>query len=113
MNLGIAGRNAVITGGSLGIGYATAHELIANGANVVLIARNRERLEQNAETLRASASVRIVAIAADLAKAEDVERAMIAAQASLGPIDILVNNAGSTPAGGSNSAMKSGRNPST
>jgi 3-oxoacyl-[acyl-carrier protein] reductase len=100
MDLGIAGRNAVITGGSLGIGYATAQELIANGVNVVLIARNRERLEHNAETLRASTSARIVAIAADLVKADEVDRAMREAQHSLGPVDILVNNAGSTPAGG-------------
>ncbi len=100
MDLGIAGRNAVITGGSLGIGYATARELIANGVNVALIARDKARLEENAATLRTAAGPRVVTIGADLTKAVEVDRAMKEAQSGLGPIDILVNNAGSTPSGG-------------
>ena len=100
MDLGIAGRNAVITGGSLGIGYATAQELIANGVNVALIARDKARLEENAAALRSASGPRVVTIGADLTKAAEVDRAMKDAQAGLGHIDILVNNAGSTPSGG-------------
>lgn len=100
MDLGISGRNAVVTGGSLGIGYATAQELLANGVNVALIARDRKRLEDNARALPTSAGARVVTIAADLTKADAVISAMSEASSSLGHIDILVNNAGSTPAGG-------------
>ncbi len=100
MDLGIAGRNAVITGGSLGIGYATAQELIANGVNVALIARDKTRLEEKASALRTAGGPKVVTIGADLTKASEVDRAMKEAQIGLGHIDILVNNAGSTPSGG-------------
>lgn len=100
MDLGIKGRNAVVTGASLGIGYATAQELAAAGVNVAIIARNKDRLEANAAALQAGAHARIVPIAADMSSADDVARAMKQAEAQLGSIDILVNNAGSTPAGG-------------
>ncbi len=100
MDLGIAGRNAVITGGSLGIGYATAQELIANGVNVALIARDKNRLDEKAAALQGQFNTRVITVGADLTKASEVDRAMREAQAGLGNIDILVNNAGSTPAGG-------------
>ncbi len=100
MKLGISGRNAVVTGGSLGIGYATAREFLANGVNVALIARDKERLEEKAAALPANGQSRIATIAADLTKASEVDRAMRETQSALGQIDILVNNAGSTPSGG-------------
>ena len=100
MDLGIAGRNAVITGGSLGIGYATAQELLENGVNVALIARDKARLEENAKALKRASNLKVVSIGADLTKASELQRAMQEAQAGLGHIDILVNNAGSTPSGG-------------
>lgn len=100
MDLGISGRNAVVTGGSLGIGYATARELLGNGVNVALIARGKERLEENAAALRGISPARVVTISADLTKGAEVDRAINEAQSALGHIDILVNNAGSTPAGG-------------
>lgn len=100
MDLGIDGRNAFITGGSLGIGFATAQELLDNGVNVALVARDRNRLEEKVATLRNVSQRRIVAVGGDLTKASELERAVKEAQAALGGIDILVNNAGSTPAGG-------------
>ncbi|MGE3643662.1 MAG: SDR family oxidoreductase [Beijerinckiaceae bacterium] len=100
MDLGIAGRNAFITGASLGIGKATAEELVRAGVNVALVARNKERLEDFAASLRTADGPQAVAIAADLYSAEDLSRAVAAAREALGQIDILVNNAGSTPAGG-------------
>lgn len=100
MDLGIAGRNAVITGGSLGIGYATAQELLQNGVNVALVARDKSRLDENAKVLKRESHLKVVTIGADLTKASEMQRAMQEAQAGLGHIDILVNNAGSTPSGG-------------
>lgn len=100
MDLAISGRNAFITGASLGIGRATAEELVRNGVNVALVARNKERLEQFAASLRAPGGPQAIAIAADLYQGEEVSRAIAQARQALGRIDILINNAGSTPAGG-------------
>lgn len=99
MDLGIAGKNALITGASLGIGRATAEELAGNGVNVAIIARNLQRLEHFADSLRAKGTVKVVTISADLYQADEVARAVEESTASLGTIDILINNAGATPAG--------------
>lgn len=99
MEFNIEGRNAVVTGGSLGIGYAVAAELAAHGVNVAISARDAGRLEDAATSLQTNAGGKIVPIAADLSRAEDVERMAQAAREALGQVDILINNAGSTPAG--------------
>lgn len=100
MDLGIAGRNAVVTGASMGIGHAIADELAANGVNVTLVARRKDRLEEAAHELSTRHAARIVPVAGDMSNAEGVAAAMEAARTTLGDIDILVNNAGSTPSGG-------------
>jgi len=100
MNLGIAGRNALITGASLGIGYATAQELLREGVNVALIARNAARLEKSAANLINPAHAKIVALAGDLSDTAQISSLFEQATLALGPIEILINNAGSTPAGG-------------
>jgi 3-oxoacyl-[acyl-carrier protein] reductase len=100
MDLAIAGKTALITGASLGIGKATAEELVKAGCNVALVARNRERLEAVAASLRKPGGPHVAAISADLYQSEDVSRAIADARKALGQIDILINNAGATPAGG-------------
>jgi 3-oxoacyl-[acyl-carrier protein] reductase len=105
MDLQISGRKAVVTGGSLGIGHAVAAELAAHGVDVVVIARNGERLKSAAAAIQAGApggneKARVIPIAADLSRGDEVERATRAARAALGRVDILVNNAGSSPASG-------------
>ena len=100
MDLGISGRKAVVTGGSLGIGFATAQELLAAGVSVALVARNKARLDENAARLKGANGAQVFTIGADMSQAAEVARAMKEAQAAFGHIDILVNNAGSTPAGG-------------
>ncbi len=99
MEFGIAGRNALVTGGSLGIGRAAAAALAAEGVNVVIAARDEARLREVAEELTSNGGGRVVPIRADMSKADDIAHLASKARATRGAIDILVNNAGSSPAG--------------
>jgi len=96
MEISLAGRAAVITGGSKGIGLAVASRFAASGADVAIIARGREALEQAVRSIGAGAPGRVAAITADVAVAADVRRAYDEAMAALGKIDIVVNNAGTS-----------------
>ncbi len=93
MDLGLKGKCALVTGASKGLGRAIAEELAREGAQISICARGAEELEQTAQALRAH-GVKVAAIQADVAKAEDVQRVIGATIAALGRIDILVNNAG-------------------
>jgi 3-oxoacyl-[acyl-carrier protein] reductase len=93
MDLGLRGKIAVITGGSVGIGLAIAHGLAAEGADVVLAARGGARAEAEANALATRHGVRAIAVEADVATAEGCD-AVIAATAGFGGADILINNAG-------------------
>lgn len=99
MELGISGRRALITGGSLGIGRATAAELAAEGVDVAIVARDRGRLDAAAQELSSNSGGKVIAIPGDIGNADDIARVVDEASAALGGIDILVNNAGSSPAG--------------
>ena len=93
MDLELAGKVAIVTGGSMGIGKAIAMELAREGVDVVICARRQEVLEQAASDLARETERRIVPISADTSKRESVERMVDAAMAAMGRIDILVNNA--------------------
>ncbi len=95
MDLHLAGKRALITGGSKGIGRASAEILAEEGCDVVIAARDKTVLDEAAEAIRAKRQVRVEVIAADLSRQEEVERVAQAA----GEIDILVNNAGAIPPG--------------
>jgi len=99
MDLGIAGRNALITGGSQGIGRACAEALADEGVNIVIVARDAARLATAASEIASNRTGRVTPIAGDLTIADDVERVVAEAVEALGQIDILVNNAGSAPLG--------------
>ena len=87
------GKTALITGGSRGVGYATAAELARRGANVVIAARGVRRLESSRlELQRAGANV--VAVCGDVSVWEDAQRMVAAAVDGFGGLDILINNAG-------------------
>lgn len=83
------GKVAVVTGGSTGIGFAAAKQLIQDGAKVIITARNREALERAAAELGPNA----VALVSDTAKLEDIDR-LAKAVAELGGVDFLFVNAG-------------------
>src|ERR1700731_559680 len=96
MDLHLAGKRALITGGSKGIGRATAEVLADEGVDVILVARDPAALDEAAQALRARGEVNVTTIAADLSR--DTEVLRVAREA--GPVDILVNNAGAIPPGG-------------
>jgi NAD(P)-dependent dehydrogenase (short-subunit alcohol dehydrogenase family) len=93
------GRNAIVTGGSLGLGKAIATEYARSGANVAIIARRQGPLDETKAEIESVSDGKVVAIAADIRLAGDCERAVAEAVAALGPIDILVNNAGTSQRG--------------
>jgi 3-oxoacyl-[acyl-carrier protein] reductase len=99
MDLGLGGKTAVITGGSLGIGRAIARELAQEGVAVAIVARDAARLRESAAAIEQETRGRCIPVAADLSDAAQLERAMAEAQSALGQVDILVNNAGATPMG--------------
>lgn len=90
MDLGIAGKTALVTGASAGIGRAIAKALAAEGVRLAVVARRRELLE----TLEKEIGAKLVIIEQDLMAEDAPQRIADAALAGLGSVDILVNNAG-------------------
>ncbi len=87
-------RHVLLTGGSTGIGLATAKQLAALGATTTLFARRLPVLEEaRAAVLKATPGARVHILALDVAKEEDVQR-VLAAHLSTNPADMLINNAG-------------------
>lgn len=95
MDLGLTGKVACITGGSVGIGLAVAEGLAAEGVDVAIVARGQERVEAEAARIAAAFGVRAVGITADVSTAEGCDAVIAAVQRELGGVDILINNAGS------------------
>ena len=91
----LAGRVAIVTGGTRGIGLAIARGLAEDGASVVVSGRDAGRLEAAMKEIE-TASGASLALAADAAKREDADRLVEAARERFGRIDVLVNNAGIT-----------------
>lgn len=102
----LAGRNAIVTGASRGLGRATALALAAEGAAVAVVARSETQWDDRlpgtiGETVAEieAAGGRAVAIRADLLKPADIPRLVSQAREALGPITVLVNNAAFTAPG--------------
>ncbi len=96
MDLQLQGKVAIITGSSRGLGLASAQALAAEGASVVICARGAARLEEAAEIVKRAASRpdAVLAVQADLASEEGIERLIASAVETFGGVDILVNNVG-------------------
>jgi 3-oxoacyl-[acyl-carrier protein] reductase len=94
MEIRLDGRAAIVTGGSKGLGLATARELAASGADVAIFARGAADLEAARAAIGQSAQGRVMAQVCDVARAEDIAGAFAAVEAAFGHVDIVVNNAG-------------------
>ena len=99
MELRMHGRNALITGGSQGIGRAIARKFAGAGANVAIVARNQGGLDEARAEIAAGTNGKVVAISADVGTADGCRKAYQTAEKSLGQIDVLVNNAGTSQRG--------------
>src|SRR6201996_3745638 len=94
MDLGLKGKVAVITGGSVGIGLAIAEGLAAEGADIVIAARGVERVRGEASRISQSFGVRAEGVACDVAKREGADDLVADVKRLFGGADILINNAG-------------------
>ncbi|HEV8564110.1 MAG TPA: SDR family oxidoreductase [Actinomycetota bacterium] len=99
MDLGLAGSVAVVTGGSKGIGRATARILSEEQCDVVIVARNQEQLNKTAQEIANQTGRPPLTIAADMSRSDDAQRAFATAIDQFGKVDILVTCAGSSPGG--------------
>ncbi|MBO7743036.1 SDR family oxidoreductase [Paenibacillus sp. MWE-103] len=98
MDLGLHGKIAIVTGASAGIGLACSKALYEEGVSVVMVARDRDRLQEAADAIRsarpAEGAARLVPVAGDMTKPETARLAVHAAIEAFGRVDILINNAG-------------------
>lgn len=93
MDLGLTGKVAIVTGGSRGIGAASARALAREGVSVVICARGLDDLTEAARRIQVETGGQVVPVQADVERQEDVRRLVTTTVQSFGRIDILVNNA--------------------
>src|SRR6185437_3951443 len=95
MDLKLAGKSALITGASKGIGRAAAESLAGEGCNVILVARTEADLAAAKDKIARASNVRVDTVAADLSDSRYVDKLA----KDFSRVDILVNNAGAIPGG--------------
>jgi 3-oxoacyl-[acyl-carrier protein] reductase len=99
MKLSAEGRNVVITGGSQGLGFATAKCYVEAGANVAILARRAQPLAEASSALSRLRGGKVVALPCDVSSIAGLQRAHAEVVAAFGPVDILINNAGKSEVG--------------
>jgi 3-oxoacyl-[acyl-carrier protein] reductase len=99
MEIRLDGRTALITGGSKGLGLATAIKFAESGAHVAIIARNAESLDAAKALIDRTGKTAAAAFPCDVADPAAIERGYEAVMSAFGKIDILVNNAGTSQTG--------------
>ena len=92
----LSGKNAIVTGGTRGIGLAIARGFLEAGASVTICGRKPENVQQALAEL-AVHSDRLQGVSAHVGKTEDLQRLVTAAEDRFGPVNLLVNNAGTNP----------------
>jgi 3-oxoacyl-[acyl-carrier protein] reductase len=98
MEVRLDGRTAIITGASKGLGLAMAKEFAASGANVAMLARRAEVLEEAKAIASQGASGRVTTFVCDVSHKDQIERAFAGVVDAFGKVDILINNAGQSRA---------------
>ena len=91
MDLGIAGKRAIVIGGSQGLGYAVCEGLAAEGVNLLVFARNPQRLAESQAALGSRFPVKVDVFAGDITSAKDID-ALAAYAAQTGGLDIVILN---------------------
>jgi 3-oxoacyl-[acyl-carrier protein] reductase len=99
MDLGLAGKIAVISGSSRGLGFAAARLLAEEGAQVVINGRDEAQLSQAAAKIKESAGEVVFGVSGDVSRPEDARKLIESAASHFGGIDILITNSGGPPAG--------------
>ena len=92
----LSGKVAVVTGASSGLGVQMATAFARQGADLVILARRVERLEEFAEKLRKEFKVKVLPVKCDVTSTDDINAAAEAAEKEFGKVDILLNCAGSS-----------------
>ena len=105
MDLGLEGKRAIVVGGSRGIGKAIAVELAREGVELVLVARDPDRLEGAAREIREQFGGRVFSMACDVRDRANVEATVNKAAQELGGLEVLVNS-GSAPGGSATAVGK-------
>jgi NAD(P)-dependent dehydrogenase (short-subunit alcohol dehydrogenase family) len=99
MEISLRGRCAIVTGGSKGLGFAVANRFAASGADVAILGRGKEALDEAVKQIKTTAEGKVIGVQCDVSKAADITRAFGEVMSGLGKVDIVVNNAGATRAG--------------
>jgi 3-oxoacyl-[acyl-carrier protein] reductase len=94
MELGLAGKAAIVAAASKGIGRACARGLAAEGARVVICARSADELDQTAAAIRAETGADVLAVPTDVRKPEEIQALVARTVQAFGGVDVLVTNAG-------------------
>ncbi len=99
MNLEISGKVALVAASSQGLGKAVAMGFAREGVNVVICARNKEKLEAVKKEIESQTKSEILAVQTDLTRQDDIKNLVAESTKKFNSVDILVNNAGGPPAG--------------
>ena len=99
MEVSLAGRSAIVTGGSKGLGLAIAQEFARSGADVAVLARDQGALNDAKALIQKDAKGKVLAISCDVSKAGPIEAAIAQCNSEFGKVDIFVNNAGQSTRG--------------
>lgn len=99
MDLGIAGKRALVLGASKGLGYAVAHALASEGVSVAVSSSSMDRAAEAAEKIGTETGSKTVPLVGDVSSSDNMDSLADEAVAALGGVDILVNNHGGPPLG--------------
>ena len=99
MNLGLRGKNAIISASSKGLGKACAEELAAEGCNLTIFSRNLKNIQKTAKEIEKKYNVKVLYLKADTSNPNDLKNVVKQTKKELKNIDILINNSGGPPFG--------------